>query len=166
MNKVDLAEEPQIHQLEEWLHGLNPTAPIVRSSRGDVPLESILNIGGFDLIGKEHILEEKHNHEPAHDADITAISIREDRPLNRGKFLKWLTEFVAMEGGDLLRYKGILHFEGLENRSILQGVHMTRELENAGPWPKDVEPTTELVFIGRRLMEDVIREGIRNCVAR
>lgn len=166
LNKTDLTEEPQIHAIEEWLHGLNPTAPIVRSSRGEVPLESILNIGGFDLIGKEHILEEQHGHEPVHDSDITAISIREDSPLSRGKFIKWLTEFVAMEGGDLLRYKGILQFEGLPNRSILQGVHMIRELEDAGPWPKGTQPSTELVFIGRRLMEDVIREGVRNCVAR
>jgi G3E family GTPase len=166
LNKTDLAEEPQLHAIEEWLHGLNPTAPIVRASRGQVPLESILNIGGFDLIGKEHILEEKHNHEPAHDSDITAISIREERPLDRGKFIKWLTEFVAMDGGSLLRYKGILSFSGIENRSILQGVHMIRELEDAGPWPQGVEPATELVFIGRRLMEDVIREGVRNCRAR
>jgi G3E family GTPase len=166
LNKTDLAEEPQIHNLEEWLHSLNPTAPIVRSSRGAVPLESILNVGGFDLVGKEHILEEDHQHERAHDSDITAISIREERPLDRGKFTRWLTEFVAMDGGDLLRYKGILQFDGLKNRSILQGVHMIKELEDAGPWPEHVEPATELVFIGRRLMEDVIREGIRNCVVR
>jgi G3E family GTPase len=43
---------------------------------------------------------------------------------------------------------------------------MIKELEDAGPWPDDVQPVTELVFIGRRLMEDVIREGVRNCVAR
>ncbi len=164
INKVDLAEEPQIHNLEEWLHGLNPTAPIVRGSRGQIPLDSILNVGGFDLVGKEHILEEEHDH--AHDSDISAISIREERPLDRGKFIKWLTELVAMEGGDLLRYKGILSFEGIANRSILQGVHMIKELEDAGPWPDGVPPATELVFIGRRLMDDVIREGVRNCVAR
>lgn len=164
INKTDLADEPQIHNLEEWLHGLNPTAPIVRGSRGQIPLDSILNIGGFDLVGKEHILEEKHDH--AHDSDISAISIRQEQPLDRGKFIKWLTELVAMEGGDLLRYKGILSFKGIANRSILQGVHMIKELEDAGPWPDGVIPATELVFIGRRLMEDVIREGIRNCVAR
>ncbi len=167
MNKTDLAEEPQIHNLEEWVHGLNPTAPIIRGSRGVVPLDRILNVGGFQLMGKEHILDEHHNHdEPVHDSDVTSISIREEQPLDRGKFIKWLTEFVAMEGGDLLRYKGILQFAGLPNRSILQGVHMIRELEDAGPWPDGVVPATELVIIGRRLMADVIREGVRNCVAR
>ena len=167
LNKTDLVEEPQLHNLEEWIHGLNHTAPIVRGSRGVVPLEQILTIGGFDLIGKETILEEKHSHnEPVHDADITAISIRQEQPLDRGKFIKWLSEFIAMEGGALLRYKGILSFKGLPNRSILQGVHMIRELEDAGPWPDGVAPATELVFIGRRLMEDVIREGVSNCVAR
>ncbi|MCC6404947.1 MAG: GTP-binding protein [Candidatus Yanofskybacteria bacterium] len=166
MNKTDLAEEAQMHNLEEWIHGINPTAPIVRGSRGAVPLESILSIGGFDLEGTKHILEEDHDHEHAHDRDIVAVSIREEQPLDRGKFIKWLTEFVAMDGGDLLRYKGILYFRDIPNRSILQGVHMIRELEDAGPWPDDIVPANELVFIGRRLMEDVIREGVRNCIAR
>ncbi|MCC6934686.1 MAG: GTP-binding protein [Candidatus Yanofskybacteria bacterium] len=165
MNKTDLAEEAQMHHLEGWIHGINPTAPILRSSRGAVPLESILTIGGFDIEHQRHILEEDH-HEHAHDRDIVAVSIREERPLDRGKFIKWLTEFVAMDGGDLLRYKGILYFDGIPHRSVLQGVHMIRELEEAGPWPSEEAPATELVFIGRRLLEDVIREGVRNCIAR
>ncbi len=166
LNKTDIAEEPQLKNLEEWLHGINPTAPIVRAHRTQIPLDRLLNVGGFDLIGKEHVLAEgEEDHDHVHDRDIVAVSIREERPLSRGKFVRWLTEFIAMEGGDILRYKGILSFEGISNRSILQGVHMIRELEDAGPWPDGVEPATELVFIGRRLMEDVIREGIRNCVA-
>ena len=121
------------------------------------------NVGVLTSWARAHP-EEEHDH--AHDSDISAISIREERPLDRGKFIKWLTELGAMEGGDLLRYKGILSFEGIANRSILQGVHMIKELEDAGPWPDGVPPATELVFIGRRLMDDVIREGVRNCVAR
>jgi G3E family GTPase len=162
-----LSQEPQLSQLEEWLHGLNPIAPIVRGTKDSIPLESILNIGGFELTGKEHILEEEHPGragEHIHDRDITVVSIREERPLDRGKFSAWLTEFVAMNGGDLLRYKGIVQFYGVANRTILQGVHMIKELESGGAWPADVTPTTELVFIGRRLDEDVIRSGFRATV--
>lgn len=167
LNKVDLTGEPQLEHLEEWIHGINPVTPIIRCSRGEIPLERILNVGGFDLTGKKHILEnEGHDHDHVHDRDIISVSLREDRPLDRGKFIKWLSEFVAMEGGDLLRYKGILSFSGIDNRNILQGVHMVRELGDGGPWPAGVSPATELVFIGRRLMDDVIRLGIAGCIAK
>lgn len=166
VNKVDLAEEPQIVALEQWLHGINPTAGMVRASRGSVPLDRILNVGGFDLVGKAHVLDEHPDHEHVHDRDIIAISIREEQPLDRGRFLAWLNEYIAMDGGDLLRYKGFLNFEGIQNRTILQGVHMIRELTDGGPWPEGVAPATELVFIGRRLLEEVVREGVRGSLVR
>ena len=166
LNKTDLTEPPQLENLREWLRSLNPTAPIVPAVQGDIPLERLLDIGGFDVAGKEHILSEHEDHDHGHDADITSVSIREERPLDRGKFARWLTEFVAMEGVDLLRYKGILSFAGSDRRAILQGVHMINELTDGGPWPDRDAPVSELVFIGRRLLEDIIREGVRNTVHR
>lgn len=166
LNKTDLSEEPQRSNLREWLRGLNPTAPIVAATHGDVALDTILDIGGFNLAAKAHILGEADDHDHVHDTDITAISIREERPLDRGKFARWLAELVAMEGVDLLRYKGIISFVGAEHRAVLQGVHMIYEFTDGGPWPAGDSPMTELVFIGRRLMGDVIREGVRNSVAR
>ena len=165
LNKIDLTEAPQLVNLHDWLRGLNPTAPIIDAVQGEVPLARLLDIGGFDLAGKEHILAADHD-DHVHDTDITAVSIREERPLDRGKFTRWLNELIAMEGADLLRYKGILSFAGADRRSILQGVHMIHELTDGGPWPVSDEHVSELVFIGRRLMEDVIREGIRNSVSR
>ncbi|HTP56748.1 MAG TPA: GTP-binding protein [Candidatus Paceibacterota bacterium] len=166
LNKTDLTEEPQLTNLREWLRGINPVAPILTATHGDVPLERVLDIGGFDLAGKHHLLDEHGEHEHVHDADIVAVSIREERPLDRGRFTRWLAEFVAMDGADLLRYKGIIAFAGSEHRAILQGVHMINELSDGGPWPAGESPLTELVFIGRRLLDDVINEGVRNAVAR
>jgi G3E family GTPase len=165
LNKMDLAEPGPLANLKEWLHGLNPTAPILELHPEELPLDRLLHVGGFNMQGKTHLLEE-NDHEHAHDRDITAVSIREERPLDRGKFIKWLAEIVAMDGGDLLRYKGILYFKDISDRTILQGVHMIKELSDGGPWPDATNPATELVFIGRRLMDDVIREGIRNCIAK
>ncbi len=165
LNKMDLAEERPLAQLREWMLSLNPTAPVVEANNADVPLEKILGIGGFDLTGKDSILD-PHAHDHGHDSDIVSVSIVEERPLDRGRFIKWLDELVAMEGGDLLRYKGILSFAESPERTILQGVHMIRELTSGGPWPEDGEQKSELVFIGRRLMADVLTEGVRNSVAR
>jgi len=161
INKVDLAQETQIAHLESWICGINPTAQIARCSNGDVPIDKLLGIGGF---GANIHIQDEHDH--IHDSDITAVSVRESRPLDRGKFLRWLHEFVAMEGGDLLRYKGVISFSGAENRTILQGVHMINELSNGGSWPDGAQTETMIVFIGRRLMEDVVREGIMGCVVK
>lgn len=165
LNKMDLAEPGPLANLKEWLHGLNPIAPIEELQPGALPLDRILNVGGFDLSGKEHLLE-GDEHEHVHDRDIVSVSIREERALDRGKFTRWLAEMVAMDGGDLLRYKGILYFKGIQDRTILQGVHMIQELSAGGPWPPGTAPSTELVFIGRRLMDDVIHEGFNNCIAK
>lgn len=43
---------------------------------------------------------------------------------------------------------------------------MINELTDGDPWPAGETSVTEMVFIGRRLMEEVTREGVRNCVAR
>jgi G3E family GTPase len=166
LNKTDLTEEPQLRNLEEWFHAINPVAPVVRCTKDTVPLERLLNVGGFDLASKTHVLDERGDHDHAHDRDIIAVSIHEPRALDRGKFTRWLSEFVAMEGGHLLRYKGILSFSGSDKRAILQGVHMIKELTEGDAWNERDERASELVFIGRRLMDDVIREGVRNCVAR
>lgn len=167
LNKTDLGEEPQLKHLEEWVRGINPFAEVIRCTKDTVPLDRLLSIGGFDLAGKAHVLEhDGHDHDHAHDRDITSVSLRITEPLDRGRFTRWLNEYIAMDGGDLLRYKGILHFRGAAERTILQGVHMIRELSDGGPWPAGEPPVTELVFIGRRLMEEVIREGVHGSIAR
>jgi len=169
INKIDLAQETQIAHLESWIRGINPTAQIVRCSSGDVPIEKLLGIGGFGAdvqIQDEHSSASSEQADHIHDRDITSVSIRESSPLDRGKFLRWLHEFVAMEGGDLLRYKGVILFSGAKERAILQGVHMINEISSGGSWPDGIHQETMLVFIGRRLMEDVIREGIMGCIAK
>ncbi|TVS19564.1 MAG: GTP-binding protein [Planctomycetaceae bacterium] len=45
--KSDLAEEPQLAELEAMLRQLNPTARIVRASHGRLPLDEVLNTGRF-----------------------------------------------------------------------------------------------------------------------
>jgi G3E family GTPase len=167
MTKMDIAEEPQVTHLESWLKGINPVARVVRLTNPADSVGLVMNIGGFDMTGKDHILGEGgHDHEHTHDRDITSVSLRIEEALDRGKFTRWLNEFIAMDGGDLLRYKGILQFRGTEGRTILQGVHMIRELTDGGAWPEGEAPATELVFIGRRLMDDIIKEGVHGAIAR
>ena len=54
LNKVDLASEEELVEVEARLRRLNPLAPITRAERADVPLDQVLGLGGFDL---ERILD-------------------------------------------------------------------------------------------------------------
>lgn len=49
LNKTDLVSEADLRMLEARLRRLNPLAPIHRAQRSNVPLDTILGRGGFDL---------------------------------------------------------------------------------------------------------------------
>jgi G3E family GTPase len=49
LNKTDLVSEDDLRMLEARLRRLNPLAPIHRAQRSNVPLDTILGRGGFDL---------------------------------------------------------------------------------------------------------------------
>jgi G3E family GTPase len=49
LNKTDLVSEDDLRMLEARLRRLNPLAPIHRAQRSNVPLNTILGRGGFDL---------------------------------------------------------------------------------------------------------------------
>ncbi len=106
-----------------------------------------------------------HGMKHYHDEDMQSLSLRSDKPLDPEKFMPWLQQLVAAEGQKILRSKGILAFTGDDDRYVFQGVHMMLEGDHQRPW-KDGEPReSRLVFIGRELPEQTIREGFERCIA-
>ena len=106
-----------------------------------------------------------HGMKHYHDEDMQSLSLRSDKPLDPEKFMPWLQQLVAAEGQKILRSKGILAFTGDDDRYVFQGVHMMLEGDHQRPW-KDGEPReSRLVFIGRELPEQTIREGFEQCIA-
>ncbi len=49
LNKTDLADEAQLSRLEQRLRGMNGQARIVRTRQAELPLDAVLDVGGFDL---------------------------------------------------------------------------------------------------------------------
>lgn len=93
------------------------------------------------------------------------MSLRSERPLDQDKFMPWLQELLAAEGQKILRSKGILAFTGEDDRYVFQGVHMMLEGSRQRKWKPDEKRESRLVFIGRELPEEMIREGFEKCVA-
>jgi len=122
--------------------------------------------------GEEQCTDPSHHHHHHHDhgkgvhgSDITSLSLVADKPIHIGKFEEWMGELRANKGNDLLRYKGILDVAGNGQRLAIQGVHMMMEGSNLAPWKDGAPRQSRIVFIGRKLDEQALRDGFAKCVA-
>ena len=166
LNKVDLVSEQDLATVENRIRRINPTATILRSERCQVALDAILGRNAFDL---DRILEIepeflKHFHNHDHDDHVTSFSLLSDTPLNPQKFFQWIQSISQDFGPNMLRMKGIIAFEGDDDRFVMQGVHMLLEGNHQRPWNSDEQRTTRLVFIGRDLPRERFEDGFRNCI--
>jgi G3E family GTPase len=185
LNKIDLAEEPQLARVEGRVRALNQGAKVLRSQQARVDLRQILGIGGFDSAASlvqadpsfadddEHVCDDacdhdaEHAHRHArgheHDPSVDSVSLRFDAPFERAAFEGWLAAFLGSRGDDVFRLKGIVAFAGDDRRHVLQGVHRIREVRAAGPWGDDA-PSSKLVFIGRGLERAALRSELAACL--
>jgi G3E family GTPase len=100
-----------------------------------------------------------------HDEEMQSLSLRSDKPLDPAKFMPWLQELIANDGAKILRSKGILAFKGDDDRYVFQGVHMMLEGDHQRKWKADEKRESRVVFIGRELPEERIREGFAKTIA-
>jgi G3E family GTPase len=109
----------------------------------------------------EHTREYKPDHE--HDEEVTSVGITEPGDLDLDRFNTWLRELLMNQGPDIFRMKGILSIEEFPERFIFQGVHMLFDGRPDRPWGDEARRNS-LIFIGRNLDENELREGFRSCL--
>src|SRR5580698_4252356 len=191
LNKTDLVTKAELNEVEARIRAINPYAKLHRTERCQVALSEVLERGAFDLDrileiepeflevgddhhdhdhGHHHHGDHHHDHDHGHglkhyhDEDMQSLSLRTSKPLDATKFMPWLQGLVAAEGQKILRSKGILAFTDDDDRYVFQGVHMMLEGDHQQKW-KDGEPReSRLVFIGRELPEQMIRDGFESCI--
>ena len=100
--------------------------------------------------------EERHHHH--HHSAIDAFSVIIDEALDEAKVDEFLESLIIDYGANLLRYKGILNIKGYDKQLVLQGINMAFRSDEGKDW-KD-KRQTKLVFIGKDLPEEEIREGL------
>ncbi|MDI3470474.1 MAG: Metal chaperone, involved in Zn homeostasis [Pseudolabrys sp.] len=119
--------------------------------------------------GHDHGHEHHHHHggglKHYHDEDMQSLSFRTDKPLDPDKFFPWIQKLVAEDGPKILRSKGILSFKNDPQRFVFQGVHMILDGDHQRDWKEGEKRDSRIVFIGRKLPEEKIREGFESCVA-
>ena len=191
INKTDLVNPEDLRELEARVRGLNPYATLHRTERAQIALDAVLGRNAFDLdrildIEPKFLEADAHDHDPDHhhdhgdghrhhhhggglkhyhDEEIQSVALKTDKPLNPDKFFPWIQDLVAIEGPNILRCKGILSFKDDPQRFVFQGVHMILDGDHQRAWGADEKRDSRIIFIGRNLSEDRIREGFEACVA-
>ena len=165
LNKTDLIESENLESVETRIRKINPYAKIIRTARCDAPLDEVVGLNAFSLDRvlevEPDFLDSDHDHE--HDDDITSVSFVSETPLDFEKFQSWFGKVLQTRGQNILRSKGILDFDGLDERYVFQGVHMLMDGSPMGEWPKDKPKSSRVVFIGRDIENMGLKEGFEAC---
>ncbi len=190
INKTDLVSPAALSEIEARIRGINPYARLHRTERAKIDIAEVLGRNAFDLDrildiepaflepeeahvhehGSNHVHHhgDGHNHgglKHYHDEDMQSVALKTDKPLNPDKFFPWVQDLVATDGPSILRCKGILSFKDDPERFVFQGVHMILDGDHQRAWKSGEPRDSRIVFIGRNLPEDKIRQGFESCIA-
>ncbi|MFN3855357.1 MAG: CobW family GTP-binding protein [Phreatobacter sp.] len=100
-----------------------------------------------------------------HDEHMQSVSLRTDKPLDPDTFFPWIQDLTQVEGPKILRCKGIVAFKDDPDRFVFQGVHMILDGDHQRPWKEGEKRESRLVFIGRDLPVEKIRQGFERIAA-
>lgn len=120
---------------------------------------------GHDHHGHDH--DHDHHHGEAsdiHDATVQSVSLRAGS-MDPKKFFPWIEKITQMDGPNILRLKGIIAFEGDEDRYVIQGIHMLIEGDHQRAWKEGEKRESRLVFIGRELDREKLERTFLACQA-
>ncbi len=193
LSKTDLAAPEQTEALRQRLMHINPRAPQIAADFGQVPLQEVLDLRGFNLNDKLEIdpafldAEDAHTHEHEHDHqhdhecgadcghehhhhahahldDVSAFVFRSERPFDTARLDEFLGGLIQVYGPRMLRYKGVLLMEGADRKVIFQGVHQIMGTDIGAPWQEGETRGSKMVFIGKDLPRETFLTGLEQCL--
>jgi G3E family GTPase len=189
ISKSDLVAADEVQALMQRLKQMNPRAPQKAVHFGDVAIQDVFDLRGFNLNAKldidpdflqadephdhdhvhgehcdhpSHAKEQGHHHR--HDDDVKSFVFRSDKPFSPAKLEDFLSAIVNIYGPRMLRYKGVLNMEGTERKVIFQGVHQLMGSDLGPAWAEGEHKTSKMVFIGIDLPKDIFLQGLEQCV--
>ena len=98
-----------------------------------------------------------------HDDEVGSIAIEKDGDVDPDRLNEWLGELLSEHGVDIFRMKGFISVAGESRRFVFQGVHMLFDGQPDRPWG-DEPRRNQLIFIGRNLPEQSMRQGFEACL--
>ena len=195
ISKADLVSPQELEALQHRLKHMNPRAPQRVVHFGEVPINEVFDLRGFNLNAKLDIdpdflaadehdhdhhehdhdhhgahcdhpsHQHAHGHHHHHDDDVKSFVFRAERPFDPAKLEDFLGAIVNIYGPRMLRYKGVLWMKGTERKVIFQGVHQLMGSDLGPQWAEGEARLSKMVFIGIDLPQDIFRQGLDQSLA-
>jgi G3E family GTPase len=189
ISKSELVAPAEVDALVHRLKHMNPRAPQRRVHFGEVPIAQVFDLKGFNLNAKldidpdfltedgghghhhdhdhhdhEHGEACDHPHHHAHDDDVKSFVFRSKKAFNPAKLEDFLGAIVQVYGPKMLRYKGVLYMKGSDRKVVFQGVHQLMGSDLGPKWAPGEDKGSKMVFIGIDLPQDVLLQGLEQCL--
>ena len=192
LNKLDLVSKDQAFEVKAIVTALNPGAKIIMATRGQVPLQSVLDTGLFDYekaaSSAGWIRELQGEHTPETEAyGISSFTYRTSQPFDAEKLWAFLHDDGNWRG--VLRSKGFF-WVAADHRVAYEWAQAggISNVDSAGMWwaavprehwghpegqrpdqrpnwhPRFGDRAQELVFIGQRIPEAAMRARLDACL--
>lgn len=187
LNKRDLVSDNEYEMTCRQLSTINPIATREITSYGALDMSSLLDLDLFDPKMKDDAVPEwigaeadahDHNHlthcdhDHVHDhicahqhhlENVTAVCMREQRPINYEKLIEFLTKLTEAYGDNLYRVKGMVQMEDVDKPVIIQGVQKVFSPPTyADAWPQG-QRETRLVVIGKGMAREQLQQMFADC---
>jgi len=187
LSKTDLVSNSQVEGFEARLREINPGVRIVHACRGAGISERIWGLTALKPDAKKNqVLDWTIGLEPqpdplanltgltgltppaapaitsstAHDPKIETVSIVLEEPLADAVFDTWLDTLVALKGPDILRVKGIVFLEDMDEPFVFHGVQQIFEPPvKLKDWPKE-DRRTRIVVIARNMSKPELQRSL------
>ncbi len=164
LNKTDLVDEAKLAAIEIKVRALNPHATLFRTNQSEVNLKELLDMHAFDLDRKLSVDPEFLNElQTRHHHDINSLSFEFEKPFNIEALELFIQELSEKE--KIYRSKGFLSIAGNPRRAIFHGVNNRFTLMWDRLWEKEEKRTSQLVFIGKQIVETKVRRELEKCLA-
>ena len=172
VTKTDLVDEADRLALVGKLIAMNPSATLLTSSKGRLPVSDVLGEADaqwqcpdrLKALASPHTNHE-HTHSSPHDEAIRTFTVQLDYPVEWDAFVDWLELLLASRGDSILRVKGLLAVTGDHRPVVVQGVqHVLYPVERLPMWPGASERSW-IVFIARDLTRSSIENSLRSLTA-
>lgn len=179
VNKASEVEEVVLEALKEVLMEANPLASMMSCDQGQLP-NSLLHVQAYEdqtveaklqhfnafakHVCDEHCNHDHHDHKHNHSNDIVTQSFVLDAPLDILKFRHWLNVLLMIQGQNLYRVKGIVHFQYQDKKAIVQSVKKMCVFSSGQPWTEGELRQSRLVFIGKNLRRDILEKQLKHCL--
>ncbi|KAM8960066.1 zinc-regulated GTPase metalloprotein activator 1B-like [Pelodytes ibericus] len=169
INKTDLVSQEEREAVRLAVRSINGVVKILETQRSRVDLTEILDLHAFDStfggsLQDKLITDTGHPHL---DKSIVTVTFEVAGCLHEEKLnlfiqdLLWEKNVKDRSGNkmEVIRLKGLLSVKDKAQQIILQGVHELYDLEETPvSWQGCSERLNRMVFIGRHLDEDVLKQ--------